>query len=159
MPLLLSVVNCLSPSLFANWLSLGSFANSSSGFSRTSLPPLPVSSEILSPSPLFVFALKQTKGSSAWWTTHIVSQNIYEVTAHILLYLIDVKNNFDSIIFLFLISISSDRNLPDSTYFRQRGITWLKNQNKEKVLDKTNVFFWLGGEQICEYNQLLYKCS
>ena len=36
-------------------------------------PPLPVSSEISSPSPLFGFTPKQTKGSSIWRTTHIVS--------------------------------------------------------------------------------------
>ena len=37
------------------------------------LTPLSVSSEISSPSPLFGFVPKQTEGSSAWLTTHIMS--------------------------------------------------------------------------------------
>ena len=43
---------------------------------RPVFPPLlPVSSEISSPRPLFSFAPKQTKRSSAWQTTHVVSQD------------------------------------------------------------------------------------
>ena len=38
-------------------------------------PWLSVSSQISSPSPLFGFTPKQTKGSSAWRTTHIVSHS------------------------------------------------------------------------------------
>ena len=77
--LLLSVLDCFSASLFVNWPFLGSFANSLSGFSRTCLPPLPVLSEISSPSPLFGFAPKQTKRSSAWRTTHIVSHLLRKI--------------------------------------------------------------------------------
>ena len=39
--------------------------------------PLPVSSKISSINPLSDFAPKQTKGSSAWRTTYIVSQFVY----------------------------------------------------------------------------------
>ena len=72
--LLLSVVDCPSASPFTNCLLCVPFSNSFSGvplpttlasFGSAFFPPLPVSSEISILSPLFGFAPRQTKGSSA----------------------------------------------------------------------------------------------
>ena len=64
--------------------------------------PLPVSSEISILSPLFGFAPRQTKGSSAQRTTHIVSQFVFMLSGMLLAAVISLS-------LLFLISSSSPR--------------------------------------------------
>ena len=69
------------PVLTANCPSASPVANSFSGFlcpTPLTRVPLPTSSyvEISSPNSLFDFAPKQTKGSSAWRTTYIVSHYV-----------------------------------------------------------------------------------
>ena len=71
--LLPSGLDCLSASFFANCPLRLPLPTAPLAFLGPRFPPLPVSAEISSPSLLFSFAPKLTKGSSAWRTTHIVS--------------------------------------------------------------------------------------
>ena len=66
LPSLGSFANCPSLGSFAAWPSLGSFADCLSSPTSGLVGDLE--------SKPFGFAPKQTKGSSAWWTTNIVSQ-------------------------------------------------------------------------------------